>query len=250
MWFDADLPGDALYVVHRAYPVPIVARRHVPFHIFEKNPRRWLADAPALVMVGLNKAMTPSSRTREVWEILYNNTAELPKFSVDRTLFISEPWRAWFHFGFVGASYREYTYSYLAESHWKAHRDGVREADPFSLDEIRAWGAGVVVSDHRAYFGEVEVETVLTTPDVKAAYAEEKAAAFEEERTLPAILRRLSAVAKAACLSRCIPTPARIFTSPSLHIVRTDLAVDGFLVDNLLRLVDLTNNIAEAFHAG
>jgi hypothetical protein len=56
--------------------------------------RRWMRDADCLVMVGLSRAMTPSNRTREVWEVLFNNSTDMVKFSIDRTLFVAEPWRA------------------------------------------------------------------------------------------------------------------------------------------------------------
>lgn len=222
---------------------------HMEWGEFRADPRRAMAGMDALVVVGLSRIMTPSNRTAEVFEITHNLSRGWRKISVDRTLFRSEPWRAWFHWGFVGAPYAEYTYSYLAESHWRAAQEGSR-ADPFGLAELARWGAGVVVSTAPSLIESAQVEIVPVDPSVHTAYSEEKAAAFDEERTLPAILKRLSAVASAACSRRRIPPRARVLDGPRVEIVRTDLPVDGFLVDRLSSVIDLTNGAYRAFHAG
>ena len=146
---DLDIPAVVAY--HRAYRPPLVTGDVlvVPLEELEANPRGVMGDRTTLVMVGLSRAMTPSNRTHELWEILFNATPGWHKVSLDTTLFVGEPWRAWFHWGFVGAPYREYTYSYLAESHWKAHREGTLSVDPFDLETVTRWGRGVVWSDHR-----------------------------------------------------------------------------------------------------
>ena len=123
-----DAGPEALCVRHPAYQAPRTAAGclHVDWQEFEAEPRRWMDGRSLVVVVGLNRIITPGNRTREVFEVLYNLSRDVRKLSIDQTLFVAEPWRAWFHFGFVGAPYREYTYSYLAESHWRAHQDGVR----------------------------------------------------------------------------------------------------------------------------
>lgn len=245
-----DVGPEAICVCARGYAPPTTGPgcAHMDFAAFEADPRGAMAGRSTLVLVGLSRAMTPSNRTREVWEILFNASRDWHKVSIDRTLFVAEPWRAWFHWGFVGAPYREYTYSYLAESRWQAHRDGMREEDPFGLAEVQRWGAGLIRSGYRRWFGRLDVETVAASQEVHAAYQEAKAAAFDEESTLAGLLKRLGAFAQQACPRRAIPQPGRLFDRTTHRIVATDLPIDRFLLARLWSLVELTDGIGAAFH--
>lgn len=243
-----EVPGDVLCVRHRAYPAPRIDAEHITVDDLREDVRGWLDGRDALVFVGLTRAMTPSNRTDDVWEILFNGTDGLLKHSVDHTLFVHEPWRAWLHFGLVGAPYAEYTYSYLAESHWKAHRDGVRDDDPFDLASIVRWGRGVVRSTHPRHFDEIAVEVIALDDETHAAYAEAKREAFDTATTLAGLVRHLGRFAADACPERKIPTRTALFRRRSHHVVATDLPIDRFLVDRLRSLVDLTDGVAWAFH--
>ncbi|MFH1571747.1 MAG: hypothetical protein ABIL09_27405, partial [Gemmatimonadota bacterium] len=209
-----------------------------------------VAAATAVVVVGLSKIRTPSNRADEVWAVLGSRNRDVPKISVDRTLFVSEPWRAWFHWGLLAAPYREYTYSYLAESQWRSWVDGARPDDPFSLAELRRWGRGLIRSHYRAYFDRFDVEVIPVGSEAPEVYAEAKTAAFDEERTLAAVLRRLAAVAQAECPRRTLPTPARLFDRTRHRIVVSDLPIDRFLVAHLWGLVEVTDGIGRSFYAG
>lgn len=249
----ADIPDDVLWVRHRRYPQPAQARTSILFEDFAKAPRDHMKGRRGVVVVGLNKIMTPSNRTAEVFEVLFNLTPEVPKFSVDTTLFVSAPWRAWFHFGLTGSPYREYTYSYLAESHHKAFLDGVRPDDPFGLEAITEAGRGVVRSFYRRFFSEglfggMSEEVVALDAETHARYQALKGRCFEEENTIGPILRRLAAFAEEACPRRSIPKPERIFEGQALAIVRTDLGIDRHLAEHLKGLVALNDGCAEAFH--
>lgn len=253
-----DADEGALCVRHPAYAAPATGPRcrHLRWEEFRADPRGLARDARTLVVVGLNQIAHPGTRGEDVFEFLYLGCPHLRKVSVDRTLFVVEPWRAWFHFGLVGAPYPPYTYSYLAESHWRAFREGKRPADPFSLAALVAAGTGIVRSDHARFFDAVEVERVDLPPAVHAAYQAEKARAFEDERTPAALVRRLAAFAQAACPRRAVPAPGAIFGpagglfGPALRIVRTDLRVDDHLVGWLLELAGLADAVAGAFYAG
>jgi len=246
-----DAGPEALCVRHPAYQAPRTAAGclHVDWQEFEAEPRRWMDGRSLVVVVGLNRIITPGNRTREVFEVLYNLSRDVRKLSIDQTLFVAEPWRAWFHFGFVGAPYREYTYSYLAESHWRAHQDGVRSENPFSQEALARWGAGIVQTTYAHHF-DISVEAVELPEETHAEYARLKAEAFDEEHTIAAIIKRLSAFAQEACPQRSIPTPARLFERRQHRIVKTELRVDEHLVGRLLTLADLTNTIAATFYRG
>jgi len=245
---ELEWPGETLCVHHKSYPLPPIARcRYLAFDEFKKSPRERLSGVRRLAVVGLNKIITPANRTEEVFEILFNNTGELVKVSIDHTLFVSEPWRAWFHFGLTGTRYREYSYSYLAQSHYNSFRDGAAAQDPFSIDAIEEWGRGAVLSTYETYFAPLEVEIVETSAQVKLAYARLKEECFEEEHGIARIIMRLARFAQSACPRRSIPTPSACFDRARHRIVASDLKVDAYLVSRLRELCDLTNAVGSRF---
>ena len=203
-----------------------------------------------MVMVGLSRIFTPSNRCK-MHEIFHRPRAGVGWFSLDDRLFVGEPWRMLWHFTAVGVNYAGMTDSYLAESRYD-RAEAEREPCPFRLEEVLRYGSGAVVVDGAFRHGKMLVEEYDTTPAEKEAYQKEKALAFEHEKTLPAILKRLVAVAKAALPKRLMPTSTQISGYPSgasIRVVRTDLPVDRFLTERLQRVVDLTNGIAEDFQS-
>lgn len=232
-----------LCVTAKGYRAPrtLPGCRHAAWPI----ERTDLDGVSTLVLVGLSKIITPANRT-PISPIVLDPHPGLQRITVDRALFVSEPWRAWFAFGAVGAEYDGYTYSYLAESHWRAAQDGKRERDPFSAEALARWGRGVVAAvdpwriDLR--------ETVVPVPDdMRSAYQDAKAAAFDEEHTEHALLKRLGSWVQARMPERRMPAPADLWRTERVDVVRTDLAVDRYLTDRLLRLAALTNHVADTF---
>lgn len=246
-----DVGDEAVCVRHRTYAPPQTAPGclHLEWETFAADPERALRGRSVMIVVGLNRIITPANRTK-VGPLVLRPREGLTRISVDRTLFVSEPWRTWFHFGCVGAPYREYTYSYLAESHWRAAQDEVRDDDPFSLEAIVQAGRRVIRSYSPRYFDAFEVRRIAVGPDVHARYQEEKERAFEEESTPHAIITRLSRIAAEALPGRRIPAPHRLFETRSHMVTQTDLAVDDYLVGVLRRLVEITNGVAGEFYHG
>lgn len=247
-----DVGPEAVCIRHQNYNPPVTREGclHLMIEEFARRPRAWMDGRSIVVTVGLNRIITPGNRTAEVFEILFNNSGEYRKISIDHTLFIGEPWRAWFHFGLVGAPYREYTYSYLAESHWKAFCDGARPDDPFALSEIEKWGAGIVRCEYPRYFEPVAEEIVEVDADTHRRYQDLKAEVFEDEHAIGRILARLSRFAQDACPRRSVPTIGRLFDRTAHRIVRTDLMIDEYLVGRLRETIALTDGIAARFHDG
>jgi len=242
-----DVGPEAICVRHRTYKPPHTMSGcwHLTWEEFEADPAAALRGRSTMVVVGLNKIVNPANRTR-VGPLLLRGEPGLRRISVDRTLFVSEPWRSWFHFGCVGATYREYTYSYLAESHWNAAREGLRD-DPFSLDEICRWGAGLIRCDYPSYFSPFDVETVQVSADAHCEYAALKEIAFNEEHTESGIVGRLALFAQAKLPRRRIPTVARLFSDTTPRAIRTDLAVDEYLIAELRQAISITDGIAGFF---
>lgn len=244
-------PAKSLCVHHKSYPVPAALSgvRSIGFDEFESAARAHLQGVETLFVVGLNRAMTPSNRTAEVFEILFNATPGLAKVSIDRTLFVFEPWRAWFHFGLVGAPYLDYSYSYLAESDWKGWRDGFRTENPFDVETVERFGRGVIETQGgTAYIDALEIETIEQSDAVHTDYSRLKSQCFVEERTITPILRRLAAFAQGVCPTRTIPSRTQLFRRRRHSVVVTDLGIDRYLATELADLTQLTQAIHEAFH--
>jgi hypothetical protein len=245
-----DVGAEAICVRHRSYAPPSTNAGclHLDYEEFATDHKHALSGRSVMVIVGLSRIASPGNRTK-VGPLLWGPIQGVRRISVDRTLFVAEPWRAWWHFGAVGARYREYTYSYLAESHWRAAQEGVRE-DPFTIGAIAECGAGIITSHYGKFFDPLDIETVQLPQDAHAEYQELKAATFDEEHTAKAIIARLAEFAQKACPQRCLPTTARLFSKDSHRIVMTDLAVDEFLVGQLRDLVALTDAVGARFHNG
>lgn len=238
-----DMPPGALCVHHRSIK-PQHGLDSMMFETFSNDPRKALKDRPGLVLIGMTLARTPSNRAREFWDSIEQFSG--PKIIVDQTLFVAEPWRVVWPFNLLGKPFGPYTYSYLAETHWRAHQDGLRELDPFTADDIVRESNGMIQADYSRHF-DLSIETREVGADVHARYAVEKDAAFSQESTPAAIIKRLAAIAGDACPERSIPSPTQLFAKRHHHIVRTDLAVDTWLVGRLITVAETTNAIAEAF---
>jgi hypothetical protein len=241
--------SNALCVRHKTYPLPVLdeGAKCITYEELAKDPTGAMNGRDRMIAVGINKMVSPSNRTKTFRDLMHAARG-IPKVSIDTTLFVSAPWRAWWHFGFVEAAYREYTYSYLAESHWKAHEDGVRKDDPFALEVLIEHGQGLIRCDYDRWFDRIDERIVEMSDDTKKAYAELKARCFDEEHLITPIINRLSKFADKACGARAIPKPHRLFSKTDLKIVRTDMAVDKYLAGQLLRFAGIADGIAAEFY--
>lgn len=216
------------------------------------EPERYFGEPGTMVVCGLSRLNTPTNRVR-LGQVLHRQRPGITRLSVDDRLFVIDPWRMFWHFIAVGADYRGLTDSFLAETKWLAAREQ-QTPDPFSLDEVKRWGAGVIRCIDPFEFADPILEVREVSAGVREKYAAEKALAFEEEPTIQGIIRRLAAIAATAEPSRTIPTKAGLFRvcagsllRERVRIVRTDLPVDALLTGEVLHLIALTNGIAESF---
>ena len=238
--------GAAFAVVADGYEAP-VGLPSVPLEVVLADAERLLDGSKTMVVVGLTRMMTPTNRV-QLGRVFLRPRPGLTRICVDRTLFVGEPWRAWWMFRAVGEdAYFGLTDSFLAETRWNAAEELGTE-DPFSWEHLSHAMRGVVLVDSDAFRIPCPVwVTVPTSDEVKAEYAAEKERAFTNEKTLPAIVRRLAAVAQRAVPSRYVPELSTLFRSKArmpAPPVKTDLAVDTFLANRLDSRITLTNAIA------
>lgn len=216
---------------------------------FAEAPRDVLDGYDTAVFLGLMNLITPSNRTDDVWEVVFNQL-DVPCVSVDRYLFRSDPWRAWFHFGLVGAEYRDYTYSYLAETDYEQYFNGKTDDNPFSLDEIRTWGDGVIESEYDHYFREFHVSVDYEAgPIEQQEYSERLDELFAEKNTIGQVRRGLESYADDIYSGREIPNRHQLFRGEKCWDVSiTNLPIDRWKASYLQDLVALTDGIGQAFH--
>lgn len=235
---------DGFAIVGSGYPSPI----GIPAVTLDEAMEAPGKLRGTMVIVGLSRMMTPSNRAK-VDQVFHRPWDGLRRVCVDDRLFWGDPWRMWWLFFAVRHNPWGFTDSYLAEGRWKAAKERQTE-DPFCAGPVLSAMRGVVDVRPDAFrFGPIHVDERPVSADVHAEYAREKEAAFTDEKTLPAILKRLSAVAQRALPERAVPSPSRFFAAPPRQIVCTNLAVDRFLVGDLLERRALTNAVANAGRA-
>lgn len=243
-----DVESPCLCVTHPKYAAPKmpVGTHHMGYKAFAADARSAVKDMKSLVLVGLDNMMNPGNRTDMVWEIVFNNTRALPRYVVNRLPFIGEPWRMWFAFGATSSTYLNYTYSYIAESHYNAWLEGYSDINPFDPETVLACSEGVVKSTYPAWYTDVKVDVVPVSPSVHEEYQILKDICFAEETSIKAIFMRLEKFAQSVCPTRSLPKLNKLHEHRQVHIVATDLKVDTYRVERLTHCIDLTNSILKA----
>lgn len=113
-------PADTLVIFREGfgYGIPeIPGAEYVEF--LEYKNRYTLFNPGLIVIVGLNRIITPSNRCDMVNEYLQTMTPNIPKICIDTEPFIGEPWRLWFHYSIAGCGTFGITYSYAIETEWE-----------------------------------------------------------------------------------------------------------------------------------
>ena len=116
--FNSDFGDNAIVSYHAMYDEPQVRARKVIE--WEKYKTVYSTFEPSLiVLIGINRMITPSNRCDFIHAHLTVLTPQIPKVVIDTAPFIGEPWRLYFHYqvancfdGF-GANY-----SYPIEGEW------------------------------------------------------------------------------------------------------------------------------------
>lgn len=241
---DLPITGRAFAVVAPDYEAPA----GIPVVSIDEviaAPETWFGAPGTMVVVGLSRMMTPANRVKLGRAILRPRPG-IRRISVDEVLFISEPWRLWWHFHAVGESaFWGLTDSFLAETRWKRAIE-LQEEDLFGVKPVREAMRGIVRGIDPFRFSPIDVEVRRVSARTHTSYAKLKERLFTHEKTIGAIIKKLAAFAQNEVPERSIPSPSAIFKKPPTRIMRTDLKVDEMLVGALLDRVTLTNAIADA----
>lgn len=109
----------AILVFHAMYKAPTIEGIEVvewdKFRVTYSN-----YEPSLIILVGLNRMITPSNRCDYVHEYLTTMTPNIPKISIDNSPFIGEPWRLFFHYLYAQANNFGVNYSYPVEREWQS----------------------------------------------------------------------------------------------------------------------------------
>lgn len=155
-----NLRGDTIVVNHPTYTkLPIIKNARY-MSLDEFKACYMTIHFVNLIVVGLNKIITPSNRCDMFNDFLQTMTRSKNKISIDTTPFVGEPWRAWYHFDVVGENKWGVPHGFAIETEWKKwfFRD---VADcRFSANGIKSFKGDCVVSDLNPLAFEIKYNSV------------------------------------------------------------------------------------------
>lgn len=113
----------------------------------EYKNKYMLFEPEFIIVIGLNRIITPSNRCDMVNEYLQTMTPNIPKICIDNAPFIGEPWRLWFHYSIANCGRFNITYSFAIETEWekwfyrdvpdcRLSRDNIRLAISDTISDI------------------------------------------------------------------------------------------------------------------
>jgi len=109
---------DTLLLYHSMYSPPsIKGVKYMKFDEFKINYSELHFNK--LILVGLNRIITPQNRCYPVNDYIQTLTRSIPKISIDSSPFIGEPWRAWYHFDVTNSGKFNVPHGYAIETEWK-----------------------------------------------------------------------------------------------------------------------------------
>lgn len=112
------VPEDTLLVYHSEYAPPKVrGATAISFDDFRNKYVDYHVNM--IILVGLNRMITPSNRCDFIHEYLSTLTANIPKLSIDTEPFIGEPWRLFFHYLFTSNNTFKRPHSYAVQTEWE-----------------------------------------------------------------------------------------------------------------------------------
>jgi len=113
-----EIPARTILTWHPMYEPPQLPG--VEYVEWERFRALYSSFEPGLIiLVGLNRLITPSNRCDYVHEYLTTMTPNIPKVSIDSSPFEGEPWRLFFHYLYTGVNHFGINYSYPVEREWQ-----------------------------------------------------------------------------------------------------------------------------------
>ena len=111
-----DIQGSTLVIVHDFYEIK-TKYNIVMWSRFKAEYFNYEADN--IIIVGMNKIRTADVRCDLVFSYIYRMNTYKIKVVIDDRPFNGEPWRIWYHYGFLYGKFIDVDYSYPLETEWK-----------------------------------------------------------------------------------------------------------------------------------
>lgn len=112
-----DMDKETTLVIHSDVFSPVTKYNKVGFIEYSKSYDQFNIDN--IVIVGMNRIRTPERRYDLVFPYIYNMNNFENKFTIDERPFNGEPWRVWYHYGFLHKEWLGTTYSNALESNYQ-----------------------------------------------------------------------------------------------------------------------------------
>jgi hypothetical protein len=91
--------------------------KYINFNDFKT--RYFEIETNMMIIIGVNRIITPSNRCNMVNDYLQTMTQNIEKICVDTEPFIGEPWRLWYHYDISNNNTFNLPHGYAAETEWK-----------------------------------------------------------------------------------------------------------------------------------
>jgi hypothetical protein len=112
-----DNPVDTFLVYRDGYKLPTLSG--VEYLDFEKFKTKYSElHINKLIVVGLNRIITPSNRCDMVNDFIQTMTRNITKVSIDLVPFIGEPWRLWYHYDVTNNERFGLPHGFAVETEW------------------------------------------------------------------------------------------------------------------------------------
>jgi len=135
--FGSDFGADTIVTYHAMYEKPEVKAKQVIEWEKYKGIHSTL-EASRIVLLGINRMITPSNRCDFIHAYLTVLTPHIPKIVVDTAPFIGEPWRLYFHYQIANCfSKFGANYSYPIEGEWRRWFDRDIDECQFSPQNLK-----------------------------------------------------------------------------------------------------------------
>ena len=240
-----DPPKNTLVIYREGFGYNLPYLPSVEYIEFLEYKKKYtLLNPDLIVIIGLNRIITPSNRCDMVNEYLQTMTPSTPKICIDSDPFIGEPWRLWFHYSIANAGKFNITYSYVIETEWRHwfYRD--KPDCRLAADNIRLFITDTV-SNIAPFETRFKFEDV--GPDDEKWYSDIKDMIFEKYNTPKMFINNLLKMAnqhyglKISYDSfRIRPDP--ISTGPPVVNV-PDIGVYRFVLDEAKRRMKIYNEV-------
>ena len=112
------IPKNTILVYRDGYNLPeIKGVEYIDFNEYKIKYNN--IECEKMILVGINRLITPSNRCDMVNDYMQTMTDNIDKISIDTEPWIGEPWRLWYHYSIASCGSFGINYSYALETEWK-----------------------------------------------------------------------------------------------------------------------------------